>query len=177
MKHLLYRYRILIIILFLNFLLYLIIPTIGEHAATETLENLKELLLIMPPIFILLGFLDVWIDKETMMKFMGENSGIRGIFIAFVIGSFAAGPGYMAFPFAEVLMSKGAKFTNIIIFIGAWSATKVPISLFEASIMGWPFMLLRYALDVPAILLIAKFTDLLLSKYDKAKIYQKFNLS
>lgn len=172
MKHLLSRYKLLIAVLIIYFILYLIDPVRGEAALVESFGSLGEMLLIMPPIFILLGFLDIWVDRETMMKFMGKNSGIRGIFIAFFIGSVAAGPGYMAFPFTEVLMRKGAKFTNIIIFIGAWSATKIPISLFEASIMGWNFMLLRYALDVPAILLMAKIMDLLLSRNDKSRIYQ-----
>lgn len=38
-----------------------------------------EMLSIIPPIFILLGLLDVWVQRETMIKLMGKESGILGI--------------------------------------------------------------------------------------------------
>jgi len=56
--------------------------------------SLKEMLLVIPPIFILLGILDTWVPKEVMMKYMGEKSGWKGIVLAFLIGSAAAGPLY-----------------------------------------------------------------------------------
>ena len=34
--------------------------------------------------------LDVWVERETMIKFMGENSGFIGVAIAFFLGSAAA---------------------------------------------------------------------------------------
>src|SRR4030042_4029910 len=92
--------------------------------------SFKEMALVLPPIFILLGLLDVWIPKEKIMKYMGEGSGIKGIILAMIIGSVAAGPLYAAFPVAAALMRKGGKFTNILIFIGAWSTTKAPMLLF-----------------------------------------------
>ena len=76
--------------------------------------------LIIPPIFVLLGLLDVWVPRDTMVKYMGEDSGLKGIILSFVIGSAAAGPLYAAFPVAAVFMRKGVKFTNVLIFIGAW---------------------------------------------------------
>ncbi|HBE77063.1 MAG TPA: permease, partial [Firmicutes bacterium] len=30
--------------------------------------SLQEMLLVIPPIFLLLGFLDVWVPKETMTR-------------------------------------------------------------------------------------------------------------
>jgi len=98
---------------------------------------------ILPPIFVLLGLMDVWIPRETMEKFMGEESDLLGILIAFFFGSFAAGPLYAGFPIAIILMKKGAKFSNILIFIGAWSTTKVPMFLFETASMGWRFSVIR----------------------------------
>lgn len=126
----------------------------------------------MPPIFILLGLLDVWIQRETMIKLMGENSGLLGIIIAFLLGSLAAGPLYVAFPFVGVLMKKGSKLFNVLIFVGAWSATKIPISLFEASVMGWRFMLTRYMMDIPVIILIACLVNKVISAHEKEVIYE-----
>lgn len=88
-------------------------------ATDVIIYSFKEILLVLPPIFILIGLLDVWVPKETMIKFMGEGSGFKGILLAFFFGSVAAGPLYGAFPVAAVFMKKQVKFSNIIILIGA----------------------------------------------------------
>jgi uncharacterized membrane protein YraQ (UPF0718 family) len=172
MKKIFKRYKALGIVLIINLLFILLSPQSGINALIITAENLTEMLLIMPPIFILLGFLDIWVEKETMIKFLGENSKFLGIFTAFLLGSIAAGPLYVAFPFVGVLMKKGSKFSNVLIFIGAWSATKIPISLFEASVMGWKFMIVRYLIDVPVIILMAFIVDKAISNSEKEMLYK-----
>ncbi|MHB1275594.1 MAG: permease [Candidatus Humimicrobiaceae bacterium] len=141
--------------------------------AVSTLTySLKEMALVLPPIFILLGLLDVWISKEKMMKYVGKDSGIKGIIIVFIIGSVAAGPLYAAFPVAAVLMKKGAKFSNILIFIGAWSTTKIPMFLFEMSSMGTKFAVTRLLIDIPGIIIIAYAIYLIIPKKEREKIYR-----
>ena len=83
-----------------------------------------------------------------------------------------AGPLYAAFPVAGMLLKKGSKFSNVLIFMGAWSTTKIPLLLFEASSMGWTFMLLRFAIDIPVIVLIAFITEKLLNQREIDKIYE-----
>ena len=68
---------------------------------------------------------------------------MRGGLLAFVPGAAAAGPLYAAFPIAAVLIKKGAKLTNVFIFLGAWSTTKIPMLLFETANLGARYMLLR----------------------------------
>jgi uncharacterized membrane protein YraQ (UPF0718 family) len=132
-----------------------------------------EMLSVIPPVFILLGLLDVWVQKETMMRYMGEKSGFIGIAIAFLLGSAAAGPLYAAFPIAGVLLKKGSKLSNVLIFIGAWSTTKIPMLLFEASAMGWKFMVTRFIIDIPGIAIIAYVTEKLLTNSERDKIYKQ----
>jgi uncharacterized membrane protein YraQ (UPF0718 family) len=103
---------------------------------------------------------------------MGEKSGMLGVFLAFVLGSAAAGPLYAAFPIAGVLLKKGSKFSNVLIFLGAWSTTKIPMLLFEASSMGWKFMITRFLINIPGILLIAYITEKLLNDKEKNFIYE-----
>jgi uncharacterized membrane protein YraQ (UPF0718 family) len=138
-----------------------------------TQHNCIEILMVIPPIFVLLGLFDVWVPKETMLRLMGERSGIIGVVIAFGLGSVAAGPLYAAFPIAGLLMKKGCRLSNIIIFIGAWSTTKVPQLLFETSTMGWQFMLTRLIIDIPIIIAIAWITERCLTDSEKQLIYQK----
>jgi uncharacterized membrane protein YraQ (UPF0718 family) len=155
MKKWIKRYRVFLIVF-----LFMVILTIWNHKLgvkifTITGDSFKEMLLVIPPIFILLGLLDVWVPKETMVKYMGEGSGLKGILLAIFIGSAAAGPLYGAFPVAAVFMKKGVKFMNILIFIGAWSTTKIPMLLFEMASLGNTFAITRLLIDIPGIIIIA----------------------
>lgn len=165
------RYRMTILVLIGLGILYLINNDLGIKAADTTLYSLKEMALVIPPIFLLLGLLDVWVAKETMMKYMGEGSGLKGILIAIFIGSAAAGPLYGAFPIAAVFMKKGVKFSNILIFIGAWSTTKIPMILFEVASLGLKFALTRLLIDIPGIIIIAYILSRLISKEEVKALY------
>lgn len=128
---------------------------IGVKAISISAHSFVEMLFIIPPIFVLLGLLDVWVPRESMVKYMGEGSGIKGILLSLFIGSAAAGPLYAAFPVSSVLMKKGVSFSNVMIFIGAWSTTKIPMVLFELESMGASFALTRLIVDIPGIIVIA----------------------
>ena len=153
-KFLIKRYAMLIVLVVVYLVVMVAAPDIGLKSVDLTWQNLLEMLSIVPPIFILLGLLDVWVPREMMIKLTGEGSGLRGILLSFLLGSFAAGPLYAAFPVAGIMMKKGSKFSNVMIFIGAWSTTKIPLLLFEAGSLGWTFMLLRFALNLPVIFLL-----------------------
>ncbi len=113
------RYRAFLALSGVGVALLFLAPDTGWKALSITEANVWEMLSFLPPIFVLLGLLDVWVDRETMMKYMGDNSGLRGMVLAFILGSAAAGPLYAAFPLAGVMMKKGARLLNVFIFIGA----------------------------------------------------------
>jgi uncharacterized membrane protein YraQ (UPF0718 family) len=166
------RYKYFIILAAINIVMLIFFPIIGQKSLDITWDNTLEMLSVLPPIFILLGLLDVWVQRETMIKLMGENSGMLGVILAFILGSAAAGPLYAAFPIAGILLKKGSKFSNVLIFIGAWSTTKIPMLLFETTSMGWKFMLTRFIIDIPGIALIAFLTDKLMTNQEKTLIYE-----
>jgi uncharacterized membrane protein YraQ (UPF0718 family) len=175
MKKMLKRYAAFIILAAINIGILIFLPAVGWKSLTITGSNALEMLSVLPPIFILLGLLDVWVPRETLIRFMGEKSGFMGVMLAFLLGAAAAGPLYAAFPIAGVLLKKGGKLSNVLIFIGAWSTVKIPLLLFEASAMGWKFMLLRLAIDIPGIAIIAFVTEKILSEKDKRHIYELAN--
>ncbi|NLN83576.1 MAG: permease [Firmicutes bacterium] len=170
---LLKRYALFFVLLIVYAGLFVKTPEIGQTAMGITLKNVKEMLIVVPPIFLLLGLLDIWVERDTMMKYMGENSGIIGVVLAFLLGSMAAGPLYGSFPLAAMLLKKGSKFSNVYILLGAWSTTKIPLIMFEASSMGLEFMLVRLALNLVGIVAIALIIDKVLSKEEKAEIIEK----
>lgn len=155
MKKLLLRYRpaIIMVILFLSILIF--VPEKGPQAAQSLMSQLKTMLFVIPPIFILLGLFDVWVPREHITRHLGEGSGIKGIILAFFLGSAAAGPLYGAFPVAAVMAKKGSSLFNILIFIGAWSTTKIPMFLFELNAMGARFAVSRLLVSIAGILMIA----------------------
>jgi len=145
----------------------------GVQMVDVTLYSLKEMLLVLPPIFIILGLLDVWVPREQMIRFMGEDSGLKGIMLAILLGSAAAGPLYAAFPVAQVFLKKGASLRNVLILLGAWSTTKIPMLMFELSNLGARFTVTRLVVDIAGILLIAWIMDRILGQKDRAEIREK----
>jgi len=171
-KSILKRYRAFLITVAAMGILTLINRPIGFKAMSNSAYQVGQMLLVIPPVFILLGLLDVWVPKETMIKYMGEGSGLKGILLSIFIGSAAAGPLYGAFPVAAVFMKKGVKFSNILIFIGAWSTTKIPMFLFEMAALGAKFAFTRLLVDIPGIIMIAYILSKLISKEEIKVIYK-----
>ncbi len=165
------KYLVFIVASIIIGLTFLWSKDIGLKAVDTVKFSFKEMMMVLPPIFILLGLLDVWVPKDTMVKFMGEASGLIGILLSFLLGSAAAGPLYGAFPVAAVFMKKGVKFTNILIFIGAWSTTKIPMFLFEMASLGPKFALTRLLINIPIILMISFIINKSLSEDEVKVIY------
>lgn len=171
------RYRMFLIVLGIIGVITLFNRTLGTGAINLATFQLREMLLIIPPIFVLLGLLDVWVPRDIIVKFMGEGSGVKGIFLSFFLGSAAAGPLYGAFPVAAVLMKKGVKFTNILIMIGAWSTMKIPMFLFEIGSLGAPFAITRLILNIPGVMLIAYILSKIISRKEEKEIYANSQLN
>lgn len=165
------RYGIAILLIAVNIVIGLIYPGIGLKSLELTKQNVIEMISVIPPIFILLGLLDVWVDRATMMKYIGKGSGFKGVLLAFLLGSAAAGPLYAAFPVAGIMLKKGSSLFNVFIFIGAWSTTKIPMLTFEAASMGLTFTLIRLGLSIIGILVIALITEKSLKKEQQEEVY------
>jgi uncharacterized membrane protein YraQ (UPF0718 family) len=173
MKTLLRRYAAVLVTAAGFMVFLLLLPSYRTKAVEIISFQAETMLLVIPPIFVLLGLLDVWVPREQMVRYMGPGSGVKGGILAFLLGSFAAGPLYGAFPVAAVLMKKGAGFSNIMIFIGAWSTTKVPMLLFESSALGVRFTLSRLAIDIVGIIVIAMAIKALLPKKEIENLYRR----
>ena len=76
-------------------------------------------------------------------------------------------------PPAAVLIKKGVKFSNVIIFMNAWCLTKISTLLFEFSALGLKFTLVRLIIDIPGVLIMSYFVSLLTPKNELEKIYNE----
>lgn len=171
MKELLRRFRLPILIALVFMALGIWLPDVAKRTSLVTLDYLKEIVLIMPPVFILMGLLDVWIPKDKIQKWLGSGSGIKGAALSFALGTLPTGPLYVAFPMAGSLLKKGARVSNMVIFLGSWGALKIPQLIVEVKFLGLPFAALRFILTLLALILMGMFIEyLLLNKQDKATL-------
>ncbi|NLV82851.1 MAG: permease, partial [Synergistaceae bacterium] len=79
------RYRVFFIVLLCVGFLTIFNRTVGIKAVTISVKSFFEMLFVIPPVFVLLGLLDVWVPRESMIKYMGEGSGIKGILLSLFI--------------------------------------------------------------------------------------------
>lgn len=142
-------------------------------ALTNTFDQIVSMLLIVPPIFILIGLFDVWVPRETIIKLMGENSKLKGLALAFFLGAFSAGPTIAAFPVAMIMIKKGAKFSNVLFFLMVWSSLKLPIILFQVTTIGLKLSLIINISMIFVFLIGVVITDLIFTEKEIKEIEHK----
>jgi len=130
--------------------LLLIFPEKQQLAGITTKRFATEMFTILPAVLILMGLFAVWVSKDMVMQYLGQNSGLKGIALALFFGALPTGPLYIAFPLAAGLRQKGASLANIAIFLTAWACIKLPQELVELQFLGARFMLARLSLTILA---------------------------
>jgi len=152
MKALLKEYRLFLGVLGINLALALWNPALVWNSATKSTSFLLEVLVIVPPVMVLMGLLDVWLPRQLVERHLGVDAGLLGAGVALLLGTAAAGPIYAAFPVALSLQKKGARMANIVIFLGTWATIKIPMIMLESSFISLRFALLRLLFTIPCIL-------------------------
>ncbi len=145
--------------IFLVFVAYLFLTIAMPSKAIEAVKNssyyIKEMLLIMPVILLLTSLIEAWVPKKSIQNALGKNSGLKGYFFSFLLGSFSAGPIYAAFPICKMLFSKGASVSNLVIILSTWAVIKVPMLANELKFLGPKFMIVRWILTTISIFIMA----------------------
>ena len=119
----------------------------GEHILG--LKSAGNILLQIAPLlifaFIVAGMIQVLIPAEMISKWIGAESGLRGILIGTVVGGLMPGGPYVSLPIAAGLLRTGASIGTMVAFLTAWSLWAVSRMPMEIGIMGWKFTLIRLA--------------------------------
>ena len=167
------RYKYFLLVLIILVLVIIFKNDIGIKSLEITKDSLFQMLSVLPPIMILLGLMDEWVSRESMMKYMGENSGVLGVFLVMSLATFAAGPMYAAFPFTAVLLKKGVKFSNVMIFMNTWCVIKISTLLFEVTSLGFKFTFYRFIIDFVGVIVMGYLIDYVMKKEDKQVLYSQ----
>ena len=120
-------------------------------------KGVKIFIGMLPPflnILILIGILLYLIPQEAIVKYVGPNSGALGFFIAAIIGSITLIPGIISYPIAATLISKGASYGVVAVFMTTQMLVGVVTLPLEIKFFGKKAALLRNALNFVAALMI-----------------------
>lgn len=121
----------------------------GKEIFGDFTKFFIEMVTFIPFLFIIIGLFDVWFPKEKIEKHIGQESGIKGIFLVIILAMLQAGPLYGAFPVAYILYKKGASIKNVFIYLGAFSSLKIPMLGIEIDYLGLNFTLARTLVSLP----------------------------
>jgi uncharacterized membrane protein YraQ (UPF0718 family) len=119
----------------------------GQHlVGLRTAGNMTiHILPLLVFAFTVAGMAQVLIPREILAKWVGLESGLRGIMIGTVAGGFAPGGPFVSLPIAAGLLRAGASVGTMVAFLTGWSLWAVGRLPMEVGIMGWKFTLVRVA--------------------------------
>ena len=113
------------------------------------LKSAGTLLLQIAPLlvfaFIIAGMMQFLIPQEIIARWIGAESGFRGLLIGSVIGGFMPGGPMTSLPVAAGLLRVGANVGTMVAFLTGWSLLAVTRMPLEIGLMGWKFSLIRLA--------------------------------
>ena len=121
----------------------------GQDAHITGLQGAWKMTLEVAPLlifaFIVAGMAQVLIPQELIAKWVGGESGWRGILIGCVAGGLSPGGPYVSLPIAAGFMGAGAGIGPTVAYLTAWSTWAVARMPMEVGIMGWRFTMIHIA--------------------------------
>lgn len=119
----------------------------GEHISglKAALNTTMQILPLLICAFIVAGMIQVLLPRELVAKWVGAESGIRGILIGAVAGGLSPGGPYVSLPIAAGLLRSGASVGTMVAYLTGWSLWVVARLPMEVGIMGWKFTAVRVA--------------------------------
>lgn len=95
--------------------------------------------------FTLAGFLQVLLPSEIIAKYLGQESGIKGLLIGAGAGCITPGGPFTHFPILAAFLSKGAGVGPVSAYVAAWALLGLQrFIVWELPILGSHFALARF---------------------------------
>lgn len=141
--------------IFITTLVIAILSLIAFYFAYRKGEHLRGLVIaknlifqILPLLifaFILAGFLQVLIPSDLIARWIGKESGLKGIFIGAIVGGLLPGGPYVTLPIVAGLVKIGASIPVLVALLTGWSLIAVMRLPLEIGILGPKLTLIRLA--------------------------------
>ena len=104
-----------------------------------------EIIPLLVCAFLIAGMVQVLLPRDLLSRWVGMESGMRGILIGTVAGGLTPGGPFVSLPIAAGLLRSGASVGTMIAFLTAWSLWAVARLPMEVGILGWKLTLIRVA--------------------------------
>ena len=122
------------------------------------LEGAKLLLSVGPvliPAFLLAGMATVLVSPESLARWLGHDTGARGLLLGTAVGAITPGGPFVAFPLLAVLLKSGASVGVVSAYVTSWALLGLHrVAAFELPILGWRFVVCRFlaSLSIPVLI-------------------------
>lgn len=103
----------------------------------------SKVLLMIIFAFIVSGMVQVLVPKEILTRWVGAESGWRGILVGTIAGSLTPGGPVTSMPIAAALLQAGASISTMVAYLTGWSLWAVARLPVEVGLMGWRFTAVR----------------------------------
>lgn len=121
----------------------------GGGAHILALKSTGNLLIQILPLlifaFIIAGTIPLLIPTEAVSRWVGVESGWRGILIGTVVGGLMPGGPYVTLPIVVGLLRVGAGIGTMVALLTGWSLLAFMRMPVEIGILGWKLALIRLA--------------------------------
>jgi len=87
----------------------------------------------------------VLLPKDLLSRWVGTESGLKGILVGTLAGGLTPGGPYVSLPVVAGLLKAGAGAGTMVAFLTSWSLWAVSRLPMEIGILGWKFTVLRLA--------------------------------
>lgn len=118
------------------------------HGLRKGITMFLKLLPSLLTVLILVSVFLYLVPKETITKYLGQNSGPFGLGVAALLGSVALIPGFIAYPLGAVLVQGGVSYKIIAVFITTLVMVGVLTLPIEIQFFGVRASLMRNALSL-----------------------------
>lgn len=117
----------------------------GEHiqGLKAGLNMTLQILPLLVFAFIVAGAVQTLLPRELLSRWIGEESGIKGILLGTVAGGITPGGPYVSLPLVAGLLRSGASVGTMVAYLTAWSLWAIARMPMEIGILGWKFTIAR----------------------------------
>ena len=112
----------------------------GLKAAWAMTYQIIPLLLFA---FVVAGLVQVLLPQDVISRWIGAESGFRGILLGTLGGALTPGGPFVSMPIAAGMLQAGAGMGTMVAFMTSWSLIAISRLPLEVGILGWRFAIIR----------------------------------
>lgn len=117
----------------------------GEHlmGIKSALEMCTQMVPLLLCALVVAGMVQILIPQELVSRWIGTESGFRGIIIGSLAGGLSPGGPYISLPIVAGLLRAGAGVGTMVAFLTGWSVWAITRLPMDIGILGWKFTAIR----------------------------------